>query len=147
MRIKCIVRLPPANQYGQGYREYAVRRIDLMRTATYILEIDLLRQGARISLVGEPPPAPYYVYLSRSQRRPFTQIGAIGLCDRLPTAPVPLLAPDPDIALDLQAAVDACFALVGYERLLDYGAALPPPELAAEDAAWLEACLHTAGRH
>jgi hypothetical protein len=130
--------LSPANKYGEGYREYADRRIDLMRTATHILEIDLLRQGARISLVGEPPPAPYYVYLSRSQRRPYTQVWAIGLRDRLPAVPVPLLAPDPDVALDIQAAVDACFALVGYERLLDYGAALPPPELGADNSAWVE---------
>ena len=45
---------------------------------------------------------------------------AVGLRDRLPVVPVPLLSPDPDVRLDLQAAVDRCFALVVYQRLLSY---------------------------
>jgi hypothetical protein len=35
----------------------------------------------------------------------------------------------------MQAAVRACFDLVGYEHLLDYTSSLPPPELSPEDAA------------
>ena len=92
-----------------------------------------------------PPPAAYYVYLSRQQRRPFTQIWTVGLRDRLPVVPTPLLPPDPDVPLDLQAAVDACFALVGYERLLPYGDSPPPPELGAEDEEWLAVTLRGAG--
>ena len=46
-----------------------------------------------------------------------------------------------DLALDLQAAVDACFALVGYERLLDYTQPPPPPDFNADDAAWIQARL------
>ncbi len=99
--------LSPANKYGDGAREYLDRRTDLLRTETHLLELDLLRQGARIPRVGEPPPAPYYVYLSRWQRRPFTQIWPVALRERLPVVPVPLLPPDPDVPLDLQAAVAA----------------------------------------
>jgi hypothetical protein len=58
---------------------------------------------------------------------------------------LPLLAPDHDVPLDLQTAVDACFALVGYERLLDYSAPPPPLELDAADAAWVEERLSAAG--
>ena len=50
--------------------------------------------------------------------------------------PVPLLRPDPDVVLDMQAAVDACFALVGYERLLNYRAD-PPGALSEADRAWV----------
>jgi hypothetical protein len=46
-----------------------------------------------------------------------------------------LLYPDPDVALDLQAAVTACFELVGYERLLDYGGD-PPAGLSPAERAW-----------
>ena len=59
--------------------------------------------------------------------------------------PVPLLPPDPDVPLDMQAAVQACFDLVGYERLLDYTSPPPPPECTTEDAAWLDEVLRTAG--
>ncbi|MFQ5342860.1 MAG: DUF4058 family protein [Anaerolineae bacterium] len=137
--------LSPVNKHGEGVRDYAERRMDLLQTSTHLLEIDLLRQGTRIQLLGEPPPAAYYIYLSRVQRRPYTQIWPVALRDPLPAIPVPLLPPDPDVPLDLQAAVKSCFALVGYERLLDYAGPPPPPELTEDDAAWLDEVLRTAG--
>ena len=60
-------------------------------------------------------------------------------------AGVPLLAPDPDVTLDLQAALDACFALVGYERLLDYTALPPGPSLPEPDAQWVATLLREVG--
>ncbi len=138
--------LSPVNKQGEGAREYDRRRIELLETtATHLMELDLLRGGQRIELWGEPPPAHYYAYLSRMERRPYTQIWPISLREPLPTLPVPLLPPDPDVPLDLQAAVRACFDLVGYERLLDYTAPPPPPELSAEDAAWVDEVLRAAG--
>jgi hypothetical protein len=139
--------LSPANKYGEGKFEYNQRRVELLRTETHVLEIDLLRQGARIPLQGDVPPAHYYVYLSRWQRRPFTQVWAIGLRDRLPTVPVPLLPPDPDVTLDIQAAIRACFDLVGYERLLDYSAPPPPPDLDAVHGAWVADLLRERSGH
>lgn len=137
--------LSPANKGAGGAREYDDRRTELLQTEAHLLELDLLRGGGRIPLGGEPPPAPYYVYLSRWQRRPFTQVWPLGLRERLPVIPVPLLPPDPDVPLDLQAAVSACFDLVGYERLLPYSLPPPPPDLVAEDAAWVAARLRAAG--
>ena len=137
--------LSPVNKRGEGAREYAERRMELLQTQTHLLEFDLLRRGRRIQLLGEPPPAPYYVYLSRVSRRPLTQIWPISLREPLPAVPVPLLHPDPDVPLDLQAAVSACFDLVGYERLLDYSGPPPPPELDEQDAAWVVETLRAAG--
>jgi len=137
--------ISPANKYGEGAREYLDRGRELLRADVHLLEIDLVRQGARIPLAGTAPPAAYYVYLSRAQRRPFTQLWAMALPDTLPTVPLPLLPPDPDVPLDLQAAVDACFALVGYERLIDYTQPPPPPVLPPEEAAWVDATLRAAG--
>jgi hypothetical protein len=136
--------LSPVNKRGEGARDYAQRRLELLRTQTHLLEIDLLRQGLRIQLLGEPPPAPYYMYLSRSERRPFTQVWPISLRAALPTVPLPLLPPDPDVFLDIQAAVQACFALVGYERLLDYSSPPPSPALSADDVAWVDELLRAA---
>src|SRR5207244_1722797 len=119
-------------------------RTALLETRTHVLEIDLLRRGTRVRSLGEPPPAAYYVYLSRTERRPFTAVWPVLLRERLPTVPIPLLAPDPDVPLDLQATVDDCFALVGYERLLDYTVAPPPPPLSLDDAAWVDETLRAA---
>jgi hypothetical protein len=134
--------LSPVNKRGDGLREYVDRREALLKTQTHLLEIDLLRQGARIPLFGQLPPATYFVYLSRFQRRPYTQIWPVALRARLPKVPVPLLPPDADVPLDLQAAVQACFDLVHYERLIDYTHPLSPA-VDPDDAAWVDQLLHT----
>jgi hypothetical protein len=72
-------------------------------------------------------------------------VWAIALQERLPVVPLPLLPPDPDVPVDLQAAVDACFALVGYERLLDYSAPPPPPDQGPAEAACVDTALRAAG--
>lgn len=137
--------LSPVNKRGEGACEYNQRRLEILQTQTHLLEIDLLRQGERLVLEGQLPPAAYYVFLSRTNRRPRTEVWPIGLRDALPTVPVPLLRPDPDVPLDLQAAVRACFELVGYERLLDYTKPPPPPPLSEPETSWLADCLHRAG--
>jgi hypothetical protein len=135
--------LSPVNKFGQGYQKYLKKRYALLKTKIHLLEIDLLRAGERITLLGgELPAAPYYVFLSRCTRRPRTEIWPLQLRDPLPTVPVPLLPPDPDITLALQAALNACFELVRYhERLLDYSQPPPPPPLNSEDSAWVESVL------
>jgi hypothetical protein len=142
--VTLIELLSPANKHGDGAREYAERRVELLQTQVHLLEIDLLRGGERIRFNDPLPPASYFVFLSRQERRPFTLVWSIGLRDRLPVVPVPLLAPDPDAALDLQAAVADCFTLVGYEHLLDYTAPPPPPPLDEDDAAWVAATVQAA---
>lgn len=137
--------LSPGNKRGKGWEQYNDKRVELLGTRTHLVEIDLLRAGERIHLIGELPNAPYFCFLSRVPRRPRTQVFPIGLREKLPKIPIPLLRPDPDVALDLQAAVDACFNLVHYERLLDYTQAPPPPELSAEDLQWVQEKIRAAG--
>lgn len=86
--------LSPENKRGKGAQEYNEKRIAILETDTHLLEIDLLRQGQRIELVGKLPPAAYYVLLSRWTRRPKTQVYPIQLRDKLPVIHVPLLPPD-----------------------------------------------------
>ncbi|MEJ5199182.1 MAG: DUF4058 family protein [Anaerolineae bacterium] len=137
--------LSPINKIGQGAGDYGRRRRLLLKRDIHLLELDLLRGGKRIQLWGEVPPAAYYIYLSRLEDRPVTQVWPIALQQPLPTVPVPLLEPDPDVTLDVQAAVNACYDLVHYERLLDYAGPPPPPELTAEELAWIDATLRAAG--
>lgn len=129
--------LSPVNKMGEGAIEYADKRLSLLGTSVHLLEIDLLRRGQRLLFETDPPPADYYIYLSRFTNRPICDVWAVGLRDRLPVVPVPLLPPDEDVLLDLQRAVNACYDLVHYERLLDYTVAPPPPPLSEVDAAWL----------
>jgi hypothetical protein len=137
--------LSPVNKEGQGASDYSRRRTRLLKKDLHLLEIDLLRGGRRIPLWGDRPPGAYYVYLSRADNRPVTQVWPVALRSPLPAVPIPLLAPDPDVSLDLQVAVNACFDLVHYERLLDYAGPPPPPNLSPEDLASVGNILCAAG--
>jgi hypothetical protein len=72
------------------------------------------------------PRAPYFVYLSRVEKRPITEIWPIGLTEPLPVVPIPLLPDDKDEALDLQQAFTTTYDLLGYDLALDY---TRPPEI------------------
>ncbi len=134
--------LSPANKLGKGFKDYQNKRIDILQTMTHLLEIDLLRIGKRLPLLGKLPRMPYFVFLSRFNYHLQTEIWPIGLRETLPIVPVPLLPPDPDVPLNLQTAVEACFQLVGYQRLLDYTAVPPPPKFSDDDLTWLRKCVN-----
>jgi len=135
--------LSPANKQGKGFEEYVEKRTALLQTSVHLLELDLLRLGKRIPLVGgELPAAPYYIFLSRATRHPHTAVWPVQLREPLPIVPVPPLAPDPDVPLALQQAIDACFQTVRYhERLLDYTQPPPGPPFSPKDLAWVETIL------
>ncbi len=76
---------------------------------------------------------------------PKTAVWVVARHQRLPTVPVLLLRPDIAVVLDLQAAVDACFALVGSARLPDYADPSTLPPLHEADVAWPDELLRNAG--
>src|SRR5205823_4442575 len=74
-------------------------------------------------------------FVSRARRRPEAGVWPVRLRDLLPLVPVPLANGDPDVQLDLKAALDAVYDRAGYDYLLDYGQEVEPP-LSEGDAAW-----------
>ena len=80
--------------------------------------------------------------LSRVGRRPYVDVWPIQLPEKLPTIPVPLLDPDPDVPLDLGAVVAAVYERGAYARLIDYCPS-PPPPLSDAEAAWLDEHLRS----
>jgi hypothetical protein len=83
------------------------------------------------------PDEPYFAFLSRAQYRPRIFIWPMSLREPLPVVAVPLLPPDPDLPLDLTAALKRIYAIARYDLRIDYGQAPPQPELTAEAAAWV----------
>lgn len=66
------------------------------------------------------PTADYFVLVGRAQNRPVMDVWPIQLSDALPKIPVPLLAGDADITLDLQQALTSVYDAFGYQYLVDY---------------------------
>lgn len=141
--VTAIEILSPVNKRPghEAHSDYLRKRRELLRSQAHFIEIDLLRGGERSPLERPVPPAPYYVTLSRVDRRPHVAVWPIQLADKLPVLPVPLLEPDPDAPLDLGAAVAAVYERGGYATLIDYGRPPPPPELSQDEAAWLDEYL------
>jgi hypothetical protein len=126
--------------------KYLRKRRDLLGAPVHFLEIDLLRGGERSPLHDPVPLAPYYITLSREQRRPTIEVWAIQLWDKLPMLPVPLAELDPDVILDLGAAFTTVYDDSGCEMLIDYRNSPPPPLLNKQEAAWLEEHLRAVGK-
>lgn len=136
--------LSPTNKRGEGYRAYLDKRERLLRSPVHLIEIDLLREGRRLPTVEPLPDAPYFVFLSRAERRPRIQVWAITLRDALPTIPIPLLPGDADSRLDLQAALASVYDALGYDLSIDYQQP-PEPPLSEADAAWAASLLQQRG--
>ena len=101
----------------------------------HLIEIDLLRRGRRVPMQQALPLAPYFIFLSRAERRPIVEVWPMQLQMRLPVIPVPLLADDPDVTLDVQLALDTIYDAFIYDLSIDYTRPAEIP-LAGEAARW-----------
>jgi len=84
-----------------------------------LMEIDFLRSGRRMPMRRPLPRAPYFVFLSRAEDRPFTDVWPIRVAEPLPRVPVPLSG-DADLELDLQQALTAIYDTFSYDLAVDY---------------------------
>jgi hypothetical protein len=136
--------LSPANKRSHGYIDYLEKRERILHSNVHLIEVDWLRSGIRIPTQDPLPPAPYYVFLSRAEKRPIMDVWPIQFTSKLPTIPVPLLPEDKDISLDLQLVFNTVYDPLGYRAFLDY---TQPPEvpLEGETAVWAHNLLVQAG--
>lgn len=142
--------LSPFNKRrGEGVEEYRRKRARLLQSPVHLIEVDLLRAGQRPGReVAEPPLDTDYVLLvnrDRDSDRRISEIWPVSFSELLPVLPVPLLPPDPDVAIDLGAALRTVYTRAGYERRIDYRRPVPPPDLRPAMAAWLREHLPEVG--
>lgn len=143
--VTCIEVLSPTNKRGPGRDEYAGKRFQLLSGDVHLVEIDLLRIGTRFPTVQPLPTVPYFVFVSRAGRRGEVEVWPIALEQPLPDVPIPLLAGDPPVLLELQQALGVVYDIIGYDELIDYK--LPPPgPLSPVETIWIEEQLRRAGR-
>jgi hypothetical protein len=143
--VTAIEVLSLTNKRGDGLDEYRTKRQEMLTGTCHFLEIDLLRVGQRFPVAGTLPSVPYFVFLSRADRRPRVEVWPISLEQRLPTVPVPLLPGDADVSLDLQLALQNIYDLFSYDQAVDHNAA-PAIPLLDEHMRWVAERLDAA-RH
>jgi hypothetical protein len=142
--------LSPTNKRrGKAQDDYRRKQDELWEGGVNLVEVDLLRAGQRVLMVGEhevpqPDRAAYAACVHRGGDAHRFEYYAIRLRERLPAIRVPLRPGDTDAVLDLQALIQQAYANGAYDDL-DY-AADPMPPLPAEDAAWADELLRKAGK-
>jgi hypothetical protein len=109
--------MTPATKSGAALSHYLRKRRRILRSATHLVEIDLLRGGPRMP-VGGVRPSDYRVMVSRQPDRPTVQVWRIGLRDLLPLIPIPVRTGEPDLRLELKPVIDAVYDRGGYQHLL-----------------------------
>jgi hypothetical protein len=135
--------LSPYNKRrGEGLQEYREKRARILNSSAHMVELDLLRGGERPGPeVQDPPLETDYVLLVnrfREDDRRVSGIWPVPLNEPLPRLPVPLLAPDPDAILDVNAGVREVYRRAGYGWRIDYERPVPLPELRPGMAAWMQ---------
>jgi hypothetical protein len=137
--------LSPANKRtGAGREQYLEKRFGIFGTRTNLVEIDLLRAGDPMPVLGWGGQSDYRLLLSRGDHRPRAQLLPFGVRQPIPSFALPLLRGDDEPKVDLSALLHALYDRAGYDLRLDYRADAEPP-LDGEDAAWADELLRTAG--
>ena len=129
--------LSPTNKSGDGRGFYFEKRQQLLRQKVHIIELDLIRAGRRLRLDRPLPPGDYYAFVSHADHRPYCDVYPWTVRDPLPILPLPLLAPDPDVAIDLEQAFRVTYERGQYDRLIRYNQPPPDPSFAGDDAEWV----------
>jgi hypothetical protein len=134
--VTVIELLSPSNKTAGADRSaYLEKRHEFFSSGLNVVEIDLLRGGLRLPFT-DVPPCDYLVSISRKEEWPRVALWPVKLRERLPEIPIPLRAPDPDAAIDLQQAIHRVYDSASYGYLV-YDRT-PQPTLSAEDAAWAQ---------
>lgn len=136
--VTAIEILSPSNKEGSGHRDYLGKRHELTHRSVHLVELDLLIRGRRLPMEQPLPPGDFYAIVSRFERRPKAEVFAWTIRQRPPVLPIPLLAPDPDVLLDLPGLLANAHERGRYARSLNYATPLDLP-LPADERAWAEA--------
>jgi Protein of unknown function (DUF4058) len=139
--ITAIEVLSPTNKRpGKGRDTYEKKRNAVLESATHLVEIDLLREGMPMAMVGNVPQSHYRILVSRAPQRPRAQLYAFNLQQMIPTFPLPLKPEDVELSVDLQSLLLQIYNQARYDLAIDYHRD-PIPPLQEADLAWSNALL------
>jgi hypothetical protein len=144
--ITVIELLSPANKRpnSEGYTQYLKKRVDILRSRTNLVEVDLLRGGQPLPIVGELPASDYRFIISRHWQRPQAHLYAFNLRETIPICSVPLQKDESERDLNLQELLHNLYEQAGYDLRINYKAE-PSPALAPLEADWADELLRRGG--
>jgi hypothetical protein len=113
--ITTIEILSPKNKRaGEGRKAYERKRKQVLASLTHLVEIDLLRNGRQMSLLGEVPATDYRIVVSQSEIRPQAKLYGFSVREQIPSFVLPLQSGDKEVILDLQPLLNRIYARARY---------------------------------
>lgn len=133
--------LSPVNKLNdEGRQQYLQKRSNILLSQTNLVEVDLLRAGNPMPVVGQPVASDYRILVSRAWQRPRAQLYPFNLQQPIPFFPLPLLRQDDPPEVDLGAILHALYERARFDLRLDYTQP-PVPPLVDEDNLWARELL------
>ena len=145
--VAVIELLSHTNKYGDSRREYLSKRAEVKYSTAHLVEIDLLRAGAPLPVVGDVPGGDYRILVCNARFSPNAELYVFSMRQRIPEFVMPLAEGSEGLGIALQPVIDDVYTIGSYDRLVDYRQA-PEPPLSDADRAWLDQLLREKGlRH
>ena len=139
--------ISPSNKADHQSRDlYLRKRKELWASEVNVVEIDLLRAGSQRlpqTILKKIRPGGYVVNVMRVGSGGY-EFFPVDLRTRLPRVGIPLKPGEPDVVLDLQAAVNRVFDAGAYSMRIDYNCE-PDPPFDEDTALWASNLLIAAG--
>ncbi len=120
----------------------------VLGSRTHWVEIDLLRGGEAMPMVGQATPSDYRILVSRwsptdhrsSASCPRAELYAFNLEEPIPIVGIPLKSGDAEVALDLQTLLAKIYDRARYALTIDY-TQTPVPALRKSAQDWAKQCV------
>jgi hypothetical protein len=140
--ITAIEVLSPTNKRtGIGRNTYNTKRQAILGSQTHLVEIDLLRDGKGMDVVGTLPLSDYRILVSKSADRPKGWLYAFDVTQPIPVIAIPLRSGEPDMRLDLQELFNRMYEQARFGLSIDYSQP-PEPPLKEEIQTWAEGLVN-----
>jgi hypothetical protein len=121
--------LSPSNKRrgSDGREQYLSKRAAIINSPVNLVELDMLRGGARLPTASPLPAADYYAFVRRASQRYKAALTFWSLADPLPSIQVPLKPADEDVRLELGQVFRSVFDRARYQNALNYALPVRPP--------------------
>jgi len=128
--------LSPKNKRSkEGRKAYETKRQKILASATNLVEIDLLRLGEVLPILGITKND-YRILVSHSYQRPDADLYGFNLKDNIPSFPVPLRLGETEPVIDLQKLINQIYERARFDLAIDYSQILKPT-LSPEHETWV----------
>ncbi len=142
--IAVIEVLSPSNKSGSDRRDYLTKRTEIERSTAHLVEIDLLRAGPPMPVIGDAPPGCYRIIVANGRLRPHADLYAFGLRAAIPEFTLPLAKGAAGVSVNLNAVLSHVYSHGSYNMFINYRQD-PEPPLSEDDRAWLDELLREQG--